>query len=232
MFKDHVRKLCPPVIWDYLRLLKLSHKNKGSGLNVYWTERMAEEIDKWGEGNAWNEIKFLTVNLKGKVLDIACGTGETIRLLSGFSDIEAYGFDISDFLIQKAINKGIPRERLKICSVVNTGYPDNFFDYSYSIGSLEHVPETETLAAIAEAYRITKKSSFHMLPVAKSGKDEGWLRMQQNYHNNSTDWWLSKFRATYKIVHVIDSAWEDQISAGKWFICQKLNTREEKSVVQ
>lgn len=226
MFKEGARQLCPPVIWHYLKLSKLyllrsCRKNRGLGLDIYWTNKMAEELDRWGERSVWNEIRLIAVNLKGKILDIACGTGETIKLLSIFPLIDVYGFDISDFLIQKAIMKGIPGDHLKVCNAVRMDYPNNSFAYSYSIGSLEHIPETDIPTVIAESFRVTLKASFHMVPVSRSGKDEGWLKMRQSYHNNSTDWWLNKFKSKYKTVRIIDSVWEDSFSAGKWFICFK-----------
>jgi hypothetical protein len=60
-----------------------------------------------------------------------------------------------------------------------------------------------------------------MIPVSRSGKDEGWIKTLQSYYNNSVDWWLKKYKSSYQSVFVIDSSWEDDISVGKWFICIK-----------
>ncbi len=226
MFRDSLRQFCPQIIWDYLRmakfrLSKFNQKFEASDLSIYWTHRMAEELDRWGEGNVWNEIKLLAVNLRGKVLDFACGTGETMKLLSDLPNIDIYGFDISDYLIQKAIDKGIPEDHLKVYSALKTGYSDNHFDYCYSIGSLEHIPEADIAAVIAESYRIASRGSFHMVPVSRSGKDEGWIKTKQCYHNNSINWWLARFKAHYEVIYTVDSAWEDHFSTGKWMICFK-----------
>jgi ubiquinone/menaquinone biosynthesis C-methylase UbiE len=190
-------------------------------LDVYWDQEMAKILETWGEDSVWKEIQFLAVNWKGKVLDIACGTGKTISILSNLSHCDLYGCDISDFLIQKAISRGISEERLKICDATKTGYQDNFFDYSYSIGSLEHFTNDGVDQFIAEAYRITAGNSFHMLPVSRSGRDEGWIKTLQSFHNNSTDWWMAKFKAVYKTIYLLDSKWNDDLSVGKWFICLK-----------
>ena len=53
-------------------------------LNVYWDPKMADLLEKWGEGNAWHEIDFLMANCHGKVLDIACGTGKNMMQLAKF----------------------------------------------------------------------------------------------------------------------------------------------------
>ncbi len=194
--------------------------NDKQDLDIYWDPEMANILESWGENNAWLEIKYLIATCHGRILDIACGTGKVIELLSSF-DCEIHGCDISDFLIQKAIDRGIPGTRLKVCDATKTGYVDDFFDYSYSIGSLEHFSNKGIDEFIQEAYRITRYNSFHMLPVSRSGANEGWLTTLQSFHNNSTEWWLGRFKQAYSKVYVLDSSWEDDISTGKWFICLK-----------
>jgi SAM-dependent methyltransferase len=190
-------------------------------LDVYWDPKMAAILETWGIGNTWNEIQMLLVNASGTVLDIACGTGKVMTILEPYRNLEVHGFDISDFLIQKAIERGLPRERLRVADATKTNYADDAFDYGYSIGSLEHFTEDGILGFVTETHRITKKASFHMVPVSRSGRDEGWMKTLQSFHNNSVDWWLERYRASYPIVHVLDSAWSDRISVGKWFICMK-----------
>ena len=51
-------------------------------LDVYWDPKMAAILETWGIGNAWNEIQLLLVNASGTVLDIACGTGKVMTILS------------------------------------------------------------------------------------------------------------------------------------------------------
>lgn len=190
-------------------------------LDVYWDPKMAAVLETWGIGNAWNEIQLLLVNARGTVLDIACGTGKVMTILAPYANLEVHGFDISDFLIQKAIDRGIAPDRLRVADATKTGYPDNAFDYGYSIGSLEHFTEDGIRAFVAETHRITRKASFHQIPVSRSGRDEGWMTTLQSFHNNSVEWWLERYRSAYQTVHVLDSAWNDRISVGKWFLCMK-----------
>ena len=161
-------------------------------LNVYWEPKMADLLEKWGEGNAWHEIDFLMVNCHGKVLDIACGTGKNMMQLAKFTQLEVHGCDISDFLIQKAKDRGLHADKLRVADATKTDYADNEFNYSYSIGSIEHFTEEGIADLVAEAHRITRKASFHMLPVSKSGKDEGWVKTYQSAFNNSVEWWLAE----------------------------------------
>src|SRR5947209_18299570 len=101
------REVCPPLV---VRALRATEKAMFNGnhvtqvaaperqqLDVYWDPAMAQMWETWGEGNAWNEIQLLVANCRGKVLDIACGTGKVISLLAKFPGLEVHGFDISDF---------------------------------------------------------------------------------------------------------------------------------------
>jgi ubiquinone/menaquinone biosynthesis C-methylase UbiE len=207
------------------RLRRLLAKRRASpseqDLDVYWDPAMAEVLETWGIGNAWNEIQLLLLNARGRVLDIACGTGKVMSLLSPYRDLEVHGFDISDFLIERAVARGIPRERLRVCDACATTYDDDSFDYGYSIGSLEHFTEDGVHAFLREARRVIRTASFHQIPTSRSGRDHGWITTSQSYHNNSVGWWLERFRATFGTVHVLDSSWNDKISVGKWFACVK-----------
>jgi len=194
-------------------------------LDLYWDDEYAKTLDTWGEGNTWHEIPFLIANCSGNVLDIACGTGITMEKLAFIPQVTLYGCDISDLLIQKAIDRGLPPERLKVLDATSTDYADNFFNHAYSIGSLEHFTEEGLRLAIAECHRVTRFSAFHLMPVSRSGRDEGWLKTIQSFHNNSTDWWLRMLRTSYESVYTIDSLWQDEISVGKWFICEKMPQR-------
>lgn len=239
MNKSLIRELCPPLVWRTLAKMKNatphavsdsaanafgpreSHSSDEQDLELYWDEKMAKLLDEWGQDNVWNEIQLLMANCHGKVLDIACGTGKTIELLRKFSNVTVYGCDISDFLIKKAIERGIPPEHLKVCDATKSGYADNEFDYSYSIGSLEHFTEEGIQQFVTESYRITRYASFHMLPTSRSETNEGWMTTLQSFFNNRDGWWGEQFKTSYPEVHVVASKWEDNISHGRWFICVK-----------
>jgi len=194
--------------------------SSGQDLDVYWDARMAEVLESWGERNVWKEIQLLMVNCHGKVLDIACGTGKTMEIISKFS-LDIHGCDISDFLISKALKRGIPQTKLTICDATKMPYEENSFDFAYSIGSLEHFTEDGIVAFVADCHRVTSKVSYHMIPVSRSGQNEGWIKTYQSFHNNSVEWWMKKYKLSYEQVYVIDSTWEDDISVGKWFVCVK-----------
>jgi ubiquinone/menaquinone biosynthesis C-methylase UbiE len=207
-------------IWGLLNKTRIISNPNRQELDIYWDKKFSEQLDTWGEGTVWNEIQFLLANCQGRVLDIACGTGKTIEILSKkFTNIVVYGCDISDKLIEKATKRGILQERLKVCDATRTDYEDGYFDYGYSIGSLEHFTEDGIVGVIKECRRIVKVAVFHQVPISKKGRNEGWVKKKQSYFNNNLDWWLNKFKPYYKVVYVLDSTWHDDISIGEWFIC-------------
>jgi|CXWL01.1.fsa_nt_gi ubiquinone/menaquinone biosynthesis C-methylase UbiE len=210
----------PPIVVDASRIVSASKDVVKQDLDIYWDAEMAEVLETWGDKNVWKEIPLLMVNCQGKILDIACGTGKTMSILSKFW-IDIHGCDISDLLISKAIERGIPPDHLTVCDATKMPYENNSFDYAYSIGSIEHFTEDGITQLLKECHRAVRKTSFHMIPVSRSGKDEGWLKTYQSFHNNSVSWWLEKYQSIYNVVHVLDSTWEDEISVGKWFVCVK-----------
>jgi SAM-dependent methyltransferase len=227
--KEIVRELCPPVLWRSLQRLSAAVPRPGAragspgaqDLDVYWDPRMAEILEQWGEGNAWSEIQLIMADRRGRALDIACGTGTVMAKLARYPGLEVHGCDISDMLIGKAVERGIPRERLTVTDATAMSYPDGAFDWGYSIGSLEHFTEEGIGKFLAECHRVVRGATFHMVPVARSGADEGWIKTFQSYHNNSVAWWEARCHAVYARVHALDSSWADRISVGKWLVCEK-----------
>lgn len=193
-------------------------------LDMYFDPEYSKVLDTWGVDTTWVEIQMFLCNCQGKVLDIACGTGGTISILNKYPDLEVHGCDISDMLISKARSRGIPDHRLVVADATKMSYPDASFDYSYSIGSLEHFTTNGIDLFISEAARITRKSSMHMIPTSKSGKNEGWMTTSttiQTFHNNSDAWWLDRFKRHFREVTMLNSKWNDGISFGRWFVCKK-----------
>jgi ubiquinone/menaquinone biosynthesis C-methylase UbiE len=203
------------------------HVNEGdkditsSHLDLYWSKEMADILETWGERNAWHEIDYLMAPCRGRVLDIACGTGRNIKQLEAFQDLEVHGCDISDYLLMQAVEKGIPSQRLVVCDAVHMPYENEYFDYTFSIGSLEHFRDDNCEAFVREAARVTRKGSFHQIPTSRDGTEHGWITTFQSYYNNPVEWWLPKFKQYFDRVIVLRSLWEDPRSIGRWFLCYK-----------
>lgn len=229
--KRIINDFCPPVLRRQLWALKIrwmqsrfyavqSAQVHEQDLDVYWDQSMADALEQWGKGSVWDEIQYLLINCQGRVLDIACGPGGTMLVLAKYHDLELHGIDISDLLINQAIKRGIEPTRLRVGDATSMPYQENSFEYGYSIGSLEHFTEQGILNMLGECKRVVSKASFHMIPVSRDGKNQGWLKTVQSFHNNSVEWWLDKYKSAYADVTVLSSRWEDELSVGKWFICK------------
>ena len=163
-------------------------------LDVYWDDSYMETSLNWGENTVWNEIQYLLASAEGKVLDIACGPASVMSVLDKTNkNIKSYGCDISDRLVEIAIKMGISKDRIKVADATNLNYKDNYFDYSYSIGSLEHFTEEGIDAFVDNCFRVTKVASYHQIPTCKEGRLTGWINLQQSFHNMPISWWKEKF---------------------------------------
>jgi len=203
-----------------LKSSKVKSNPKIQQLDVYYEENFKNNLVFWGEDTVWKEIEYLLCTVQGKGVDMCCGVGSTIRRLEKYSDLDIYGFDISEFLIEEAIKSGLNADKLKVADATNTKYDNKFFKFSYSIGSLEHFTEVGIDCFIREARRISNNVSYHQIPVARDDKFNGWLELDQSYYNMPVSWWIPKFKKHFDEVVVIDSFWDDPISYGKWFICK------------
>lgn len=223
--------LCPPLLLNlakkfyYFFLIKknnFSISKKNQDIKIYNNLMTADILENWGEKNVWNEISMLINKKEGNILDVACGTGVNILRLKKINPKASfYGCDISKLLLSRAENKGIKKKFLECIDATKIDYKNNFFTYSYSIGSLEHFTESGIDEVIKKLKLNTSVGSFHFMPVSKRNKNEGWIKTYQTYHNNSVEWWVKKFKKQFKYVETIDSSWNDFISVGKWFLCYK-----------
>jgi len=225
--------LLPPIILNLLKFLRkklkkkkfLAQKTKTQSLDIYFDKEMAEILEIWGAKSVWIEIQHFLLGKKGKILDIACGTGKVAEILSKKLNMhEVYGCDVSSLLIDKAVERGISKDKLKVSDATNLQYDDNYFDYCYSIGSLEHFTEEGINKFLISSKNVTKYIGYHMVPVSKSNKDEGWVTDEyQSYFNNSEEWWREKCSKVFDKVVILDSSWESSESnqVGKWLILSK-----------
>ena len=225
--KKFLNSLTPPFFWSLARsalpqaVVRPQANPQEQALDIYWDPKMAELLETWGEGNAWHEIRMIFAGRRGRALDIACGAGRVMVIVQGMPGVEVHGCDISDMLIARAVERGLDAARLKVCDATQMPYEDDCFDFAYSIGSLEHFTEEGIEQVLRGCRRVVKGPSFHMIPVSRSGADEGWITPYQAYFNNSGAWWLDRARRVFQDATLLDSIWSDERSEGKWLVCQR-----------
>jgi ubiquinone/menaquinone biosynthesis C-methylase UbiE len=101
-------------------------------------------------------LDFLKNHIETKnkrILDAGCGEG---RFSKYFIDMHAdiVSMDFSEEYI-RVNKKNMPKGKFIVGSVTKIPFPDDTFDYIFSVDVLQHVPELR--ASIQEFYRVLKK---------------------------------------------------------------------------
>lgn len=93
-----------------------------------------------------------------KILDIGCGAGKTMDMLSRFGTV--WGLDINKKALSFCKKRGF--QHLMLADAADTGFKDNFFDVVTMLDVLEHTDENTTLQ---ETKRILKPDGFMIITV-------------------------------------------------------------------
>src|SRR5262249_53967858 len=96
-----------------------------------------------------------------KVVDIGCGSGRFIKYLKGrYSRIT--GIDPSEaiFAANELIGEDESVELIR-ASTDNLPFPDNYFDFGFSLGVLHHIPDTAR--ALNDCVRKIRKDGHFMV---------------------------------------------------------------------
>jgi ubiquinone/menaquinone biosynthesis C-methylase UbiE len=108
-------------------------------------------------------LKEMVIAPGNTVLDIACGNGRLLKLLSDRYSINVYGIDIADKMVEaaKALQPGM---NFYVSSCDNTPFADGMFDVISVCAAYHHFPDVSKFAA--EAARILKpKGSIYIADV-------------------------------------------------------------------
>lgn len=97
------------------------------------------------------------------VCDAACGFGANSLILQS-NGFDVWGFDISESAVwitkELLTPYGVRKEQFKTASILNTEYPDNFFDAVAVRAALDHLCVNEFIRALDELKRITKENGL------------------------------------------------------------------------
>lgn len=111
------------------------------------------------------------------VLDLGCGVGRVAKHLAPFVR-ELHGVDLSEKMIQYA--KDNCHKLSNVHFKVNNGkdldlYPDNTFNFVYSLLTLQHLKKEDALNYVAEAYRVLKSDNRALLQFPDQYSPAYWI---------------------------------------------------------
>jgi SAM-dependent methyltransferase len=145
--------------------------NYASSFGYQWNRFSKEQIDSHNgttlsADRFWSETGWTKDELAGKwVLDAGCGAGRFLDAASK-SDGEIVGIDISNAVDAAAENlKGRENIHLIQASIYELPFREGAFDYCYSIGVIQHTPDTaESLRSIARMVKPGGKIAVTIYP--------------------------------------------------------------------
>lgn len=159
----------------------------------------------------------LALKKTDRVLDVACGSGEWLRVAQELVS-EVAGIDISEKAIE-ACRKAMPDGRFSTGPAEELPYTDNEFDVVTCLGSLEHFLDQR--GALKEILRVAKQDARILILVPNSGFLTYRLGLyqgtnQQNIRETirSLDEWTTLFERAglevnrrWKDLHVVSRSW-------------------------
>lgn len=93
-----------------------------------------------------------------RILDVGCGTGANIRMLSQFG--EAEGVDVSDDALEFCRKKGLKVEK---GTAEELPFADESFDLTTALDVIEHLDDDA--AGLKEMFRVTRKGGYSLIFV-------------------------------------------------------------------
>ena len=115
-------------------------------------------------------FSYLDLEPDDRVLDIGCGTGESMRRVVG-AERDVHGIDLSPAQLRYASRKPDLREStIVLGDATRLPYRDGTFDVVLSNGSLPYVPDVD--AALREAHRVAAPDGRLFVVGPKDPKGE------------------------------------------------------------
>lgn len=156
---------------------------------TYW-----DAYDTAGIGvGGYTDRDLLDAHALGKILDVGCGRGRMLSQLNG----DKYGLDPSERAITTAKEEYTDINWV-VGDATNLPFPDNFFDFVYSIEVIEHVRDSDKM--IEEIWRVLRPGGYAFIqtpnyPIKRVYDILFWFfRRKRTWRDDYTH--VSKFSAS------------------------------------
>ena len=131
-----------------------------------------------------------------KILDVGCGKG---FLLYDFTKVvpglELHGIDISEYAIQNA--KEEIKDCLQVGNATSLPFPDNYFDFVFSITTLHNLHCYDLDKALREIERVGKKNKYICVESYRNEEEKAnllyWQVTCEAFNTpQEWDWWFKQ----------------------------------------
>ena len=138
-------------------------------LSKNWFNKQAPVYDetntilysKYGKISCQNIAEYLKDKEFNNILDIGCGTGYLINMLSKEHNAEFIGLDLSPEMIKQAKSKNIKNAKFIEGRSDELPFENDTFDVVTCSQSFHHYPETDK--PMQEAWRVLKTGGLYIL---------------------------------------------------------------------
>lgn len=142
-----------------------------------------------------------------RILDVGCGKGfqlyEITQLLPG---VEVFGIDVSEYAIENS--KPEIKDRLKVCNANSLPFPDNHFDFVFSITTLHNLHNYDLDKALREIERVGKKNKYICVESYRTEEEKANLLYWQVTCEafctpEEWEWWFKKtgYTGDYSLIY-------------------------------
>lgn len=97
-----------------------------------------------------------------KVLDFGCGVGRFTRLINAIDGKRCTGVDVAPSMVEMAI-RADPQGDYRVVNPAKLPFPDEHFDALWTCTVLQHIPDAEIGAVVAELRRVLKRDGVLVL---------------------------------------------------------------------
>ena len=153
-----------------------------------WPALFNREMDFFERYTARCLFDRFLPSLDGKTaLDIGCGTGRWVRLLTGYG-AKVTGVDlVRDLLAEN--KKELPRIPFSAMAAYELGFKNETFDLVSAPIVLQHIPPVEKKQALDEIRRVLKRGGLFFLLETLPGTGEGdgqtsWLLCEEEWRRS------------------------------------------------